>query len=136
LSNSRNRPVYAVAILLVIVAGLTSRSSLASYLPMVIATYAGDVLWALTLFLVLGFGLVRAHPGTIALLTIVLSFCVEFSQLYKAGWLDAIRDTHAGALLLGAGFKWSDLVCYTIGCLLGVVGETVSRAKGRGWTRR
>jgi len=126
--DKRNRPTYAVVILLVIVTGLASRSSLAGYLPSFLATYAGDTLWALAIFLVLGFVFPRARPSVIALLAIALSFGVELSQLYQAEWINAIRHTRMGALTLGFGFKWSDLLCYTAGCVLGLAGETLAGA--------
>lgn len=50
---------------------------------------------------------------------ISLSFCfvIEFSQLYHAEWIDQIRDTSLGGLVLGYGFLWSDsdIEAYTIG---------------------
>ena len=125
MTDKRNRRMYAVVIVLVIITGLASRSSLACYLPSFIAAYAGDTLWALTVFLVLGFVFPRTHTAIVALLTIVISFGVEFSQLYQAEWINAIRNTKIGALTLGAGFKWSDLICYTTGCIIGIAGEFV-----------
>ena len=42
----------------------------------------------------------------------------EFSQLYRAPWIDAVRATRLGALVLGQGFLWSDLWCYAAGVTL------------------
>jgi hypothetical protein len=125
----------AVLIVLTIAAGLTSRSSLAGHLPAFVATYAGDTFWALTLFLVLGLVVPTARSGTIAVATLALSFAVEFSQLYQAGWINAIRDTRIGALILGHGFLWTDLACYTAGCAAGWLGEVVVTAVGMGRLR-
>ena len=36
-------------------------------------------------------------------------------------WIDAIRNTTLGGLILGFGFLWSDLVCYTIGIIVGAI---------------
>ncbi len=126
-SRRRDRLVYAIIIAVVIAAGLGSRSDLAVHLPEFIATYAGDTLWTLTVFLVLGFVFPIASTAVIALVTLAISYGVEISQLYQAEWINAIRDTRIGALVLGAGFKWSDLVCYTAGCAAGVAGELLSR---------
>ena len=52
-------------------------------------------------------------------------FAVEMSQLYHAPWIDAIRDTRLGGLVLGHGFHERDLVCYGAGVLLGVLIERV-----------
>ncbi|MHC4566935.1 MAG: ribosomal maturation YjgA family protein [Planctomycetota bacterium] len=130
--DKRNRQTYAVVIVLVIMTGLASRSSGADYLPSFFATYAGDTLWALTVFLVLGFIFPGVRTGVAALLTIALSFGVELSQLYQAEWINTIRETRIGALTLGAGFKWSDLVCYTGGCVLGLAGETLTGIAEKG----
>ena len=48
---------------------------------------------------------------------------VELSQLYHSPWIDQIRDTTVGGLILGYGFLWSDIVCYGVGIVVGCVGE-------------
>jgi glycopeptide antibiotics resistance protein len=128
-NESRSRPAYALCIALVVLAGLASRSGLANHLPPFLATYAGDTLWALMVFLILGFLFPKARTRTIALATIAFSFAIEFSQLYQAGWINAIRHTRIGALVLGFGFLWSDLLCYTAGCALGAAGEFLSKRR-------
>jgi hypothetical protein len=96
-----------------------------SILPGFIATYAGDTLWALAAFL--GFGLVlpRAPTRTIAALALAFSLAVELSQLYHAPWIDSIRHTTLGGLILGFDFVWSDLACYAVGVGLGALIERV-----------
>ena len=129
MNQSRSRPAYALLIALVVLAGLATRSPLGSHLPPFLSTYAGDTLWALMVFLILGFLFPKARTGTIALATIAFSFSIEFSQLYQANWINAVRHTRIGALVLGFGFLWSDLLCYTAGCALGAAGEFL--LKGR-----
>ena len=129
----RSRPLYAVLILLTVAAGLASRSSLAAQLPAFVAIYAGDTLWALTLFLVLGFSFPRTGPGLLAIVALTLAFFVEFSQLYQARWINAVRDSRVGALVLGRGFLWSDLICYAAGVGAGwsseLMGEALSQSE-------
>ncbi len=48
---------------------------------------------------------------------------IEISQLYHDPWIDAIRQTTLGGLILGFGFLWSDLACYAVGVGLGVMIE-------------
>jgi hypothetical protein len=131
MTKKRNRLTYSLVLGLVIVAGLLSRSSLALYLPAFISAYAGDTLWALALFLTLCILLPGIRLVVIAFLTITISFSVEFSQIYRAEWINMIRSTRIGALFLGVGFKWSDLPCYTIGCLMGVTGEVLASVRQR-----
>jgi hypothetical protein len=58
-----------------------------------------------------------------------LSFLVEISQLYHAPWTDSIRQTTLGGLVLGFGFLWSDLACYSVGIAVGVVAESSINAR-------
>jgi len=110
----RNRPAYVVGIGVVVALGLASRRY-ADALPAFIARYAGDTLWAVMMFGLIGL-LASSWPTTrVALATLVVSYGVEVSQLFHAPWLDAIRHTRLGGLVLGYGFLWSDLVCYTVG---------------------
>ena len=124
--GSRRNPFLVLAlILLVACLGIGSRR-FASRLPGLVTTYAGDTLWALAAFL--GFGLVlpRASTWRVALVALGFSVLIEVSQLYHAPWIDSIRRTTAGGLLLGYGFVWSDLACYAVGVGLGILIEQMS----------
>ena len=121
---TRNRICQALALAVVILAGLGSRSDWAgAHLPAFVGTYAGDTLWGLMVFLGLGLLFPRGRTAVLATVALTISFGVEASQLYQAEWLNGLRATRLGALILGAGFLWSDLLCYTVGILLGAVGE-------------
>ena len=115
---SRRRWLYVVGIALVICAGLAARSK-AVGLPPFVAKYAGDALWALMVFLGLGFLLPRRSTTTIMALAAAVSVAVEFSQLYHAPWIDAIRRTWPGRLALGETFAWPDIAAYLIGIAVG-----------------
>jgi len=43
------------------------------------------------------------------------SFLIEFSQLLKYDWIEHLRSYKIIALVIGYGYKTSDLICYTIG---------------------
>jgi len=112
------RTIYLAIAFITMLLGLASRSSL-FVLPELLASYAGDTLWALMVF-----WLIRAlEPSASilrsALLAICFSFFIEFSQLYHAPWIDDIRATRLGGLVLGFGFLLSDLVCYLLGIVIG-----------------
>lgn len=124
---TRNRLCQTLALVVVVLAGLGSRSAWAgTHLPSFVVTYAGDALWALMVFLGLGLLLPRTRTSVVAALAFVIAFGVEASQLYQGGWLNRIRATRLGALTLGSGFLWSDLLCYSVGILAGVVGERLA----------
>ena len=55
--------------------------------------------------------------------SLLFCFAIEFSQLYKAPWINDLRHTLFGKLVLGAGFLWTDLLCYVVGVTIGMVIE-------------
>ncbi|PGZ07378.1 hypothetical protein COE30_17700 [Bacillus cereus] len=122
MNTKRNRLLYVVFIIIVIILGLSSRK-FAFALPDLLNDYLGDALWALMIFT--GFGFLFPKIETKKLVYISLIFCygIEISQLYHAAWIDNIRATTLGGLVLGYGFLWSDLVAYTIGVGVGMFSE-------------
>ncbi|MCM3737576.1 DUF2809 domain-containing protein [Bacillus cytotoxicus] len=122
MTYKRNRLLYAIMTIIVIVLGLTSRK-MAHVLPHILNTYLGDALWALMIFIGFGFIFNSAQTKVVALFSLSFCYIIEFSQLYHASWIDHIRETTLGGLILGYGFLWSDLLAYTIGIGVGVIGE-------------
>lgn len=127
-TSQRSRAWYVALVLFTMLAGLASRRPELG-LPGFLATYAGDTLWALLVFWLLGLVFVGKSRNWVA--TVALGFCffIETSQLYQAPWLNSLRATLPGSLVLGHGFLWRDLLCYTAGVALGWLLET-------GWQRR
>ena len=116
----RTRFVYLIAATVVVIAGLASRRY-RQQLPAFLAEYAGDTLWALMLFLLVSTLLAGRPVLARAAISLTLAFLVEISQLYHAPWIDSIRQTTLGGLVLGFGFLWTDLICYAVGIALGLV---------------
>ncbi|NTV64927.1 MAG: DUF2809 domain-containing protein, partial [Oscillochloris sp.] len=112
-SPHRARWRIIAAILLVIPLGLLTRSGLP--MPGLVAAYGGDTLYATLVFLLVALAWPQAATWRLGLLALGLCVAVELSQLYHAPWLDAIRATTLGRLVLGSGFLWSDLACYAVG---------------------
>ena len=125
----RNRLVQIILVMLVCLLGIGFRRY-ARVLPGFIAAYAGDTLWALAAFLGIGLIFSRAQTRTIALLAMSFSAAIDFSQLYHAPWIDSIRQTPLGGLILGFEFLWSDLACYALGVGLDVAIEIIARYVG------
>lgn len=115
----RNRLLYLILTIIVMILGLLSRKI--SGLPKIIELYSGDILWALMVFLLFAFLFNKKSTIFIISWAIIFSYSIEISQLYHAPWIDAIRNTVLGGLILGFGFLWSDLVCYTIGVIIGII---------------
>ena len=125
--RTRRKPApWIVLLLLTVALGLGSRRY-ATSLPRFVAAYAGDTLWATAAFLGFGLLLPRASTWRVALLAMSLSVLVEVGQLYHAPWIDSIRRTRLGGLILGYDFVWSDLACYAVGVVLGILIERIGR---------
>jgi hypothetical protein len=110
--------------------GLASRR-FGEHLPEFVARYAGDTLWALLAFLAMSCLRPRASLGRRAAGALLFAYAIELSQLYRAPWIDAVRRTTLGGLVLGFGFLWSDLLCYAIGILFGAAIDFAVRRERR-----
>ena len=111
-----------MAAVAVVILGLSSRKY-SQVLPELLASYAGDTLWALTAFLMIGMLFPRWSTPRVGVAALLFAFAIELSQLYHSPWADGIRYTRIGGLILGYGFLWSDLLCYSVGVALGCILE-------------
>ncbi|WP_254563111.1 ribosomal maturation YjgA family protein [Dyadobacter diqingensis] len=118
-TSGRNRITYFFLTILTIALGLTSRK-MADQFPKLVNLYLGDALWALMIFLIAGFLFNKHSTLRTTLYSAVFCYLIEISQLYHAPWIDAIRATTPGALVLGYGFLWSDILAYSIGIGVGL----------------
>lgn len=127
-----------MATILVIFVGLASRS-VPELFPVILGKYPGDALWALMVFFGLGFFWPNASIGGLAISALSISYLDEISQLYQAAWINDIRHTTLGHLVLGSTFSWLDMLSYTIGISIVVVGEITThilRSLIQGYRRR
>ena len=103
-----------------LVCGLATRP-LRGVIAPELAENLGDALWAVLIYLLIALVWRRQASGRIALAALVVSVVVECSQLCHAPWIEAIRKTTLGGLVIGWGFAWGDLVAYAggiLGCVL------------------
>ncbi|WP_331457300.1 ribosomal maturation YjgA family protein [Bacillus sp. FJAT-22090] len=120
-SQYRNmRILYLIAIAITILLGIASRKWGLLLMPF-LALNAGDVLWAMMVYFGFRFLLAHKRTLTVVMLSFLFSFCVEFSQLYQEDWINQIRGTSLGALILGKGFLTEDLIRYTAGIIFATV---------------
>ena len=54
-----------------------------------------------------------------AILTLLFTYAVEISELFEPYWLEILRSTRLGRLIMGYAFKWTDIAAYTIGVAVG-----------------
>lgn len=110
------RLIYSLAILATLALGLSTRM-FSEAMPPFVALHFGDALWAAMVYFGCRF-LWPAKPLLLALcLSLAFSYLIEFSQLYQADWINNIRSNTLGALVLGRGFLWIDLLRYLAGVL-------------------
>jgi len=119
---NKSRVTYFIAICIVLVLGFASRQF--SIIPF----FIGDVLWALMIFLIFRFLFINIDAKSLVLLSLSFCFIIEISQLYQAEWINNIRHTTLGGLILGHGFLWIDIVAYTAGIIIGALFESILRS--------
>jgi hypothetical protein len=87
----------------------------------IVTKYGGDTIWAAMFLFLLRVFFTKILLWKLALFGYALGVADEILQLYQAPWVQAIRQTKLGGLLLGFGFLWSDIVCYAIGICIACV---------------
>lgn len=112
---SKLRLTYFTLTIATIIAGLLSRNF--KFIPL----FIGDILWALMVYFIVCFLFINKPSKFIIIASLLFCYAIEFSQLYKAPWINELRHTIFGKLVLGEGFLWSDLLCYTVGVGIGVL---------------
>ena len=114
----RSRFICFVLSIFVIILGLLSRKY-ADFFPDFINVFLGDSLWALMIYSFSAMIFKSKSSNRLLILSLLVCYIVEFSQLYQAPWINQIRQTTIGHLVLGNTFVWTDLVSYTLGVLVG-----------------
>ena len=110
------RASYLTIAIVVVAAGLFIRHK-SAWFPAIVNLYLGDLLYAVVMFLAVSFVWPRQGRAVRAIAALLFCFAIEFSQLYQADWINAVRRTLPGKLVLGAGFLWSDLLAYSLGVI-------------------
>lgn len=103
---------YTSAVIALIALGLLSRRING------IPDACGDALWAMMVFCCWRIVLVLRPLKIVAVVALITSYLVEFSQILSFDLLVRLRSTFLGHMLLGQGFLWIDLLAYTIGIIV------------------
>lgn len=61
----------------------------------------------------------------IAIISLLICFGIEFSQLYQGEWMIELRKTLLGRYVLGQGFLWTDILAYTFGIAFAFYSEKI-----------
>lgn len=121
----RSRPVYFVLIIVTIAIGLLSRH--VAGIPL----FIGDILWALMVYFIVRFLFISKSITWISVACLLFCYAIEFSQLYQAPWINNIRHTLIGGLILGETFLWGDMLCYTVGTAIGILIDKTILSKSK-----
>ncbi len=110
---------YLLFIVFTIIIGLLSRHY--TFIPL----FIGDVLWATLVYFLFRFVFINKPVKAIVIYSLLFSYAMEFSQLYTEPWIERLRQTLFGKLVLGSVFNWGDLLSYTVGVFIGVLIEVL-----------
>ena len=103
------RFVYFILALLTIVLGIASRKIVG------IPLFVGDILYAVMVYFGFRWVFLKSKRPWQIVLPLLFCFAIEIQQLSTTKALVAIRETTLGHYVLGQGFLWSDLLCFTMG---------------------
>ena len=110
------RLAYACALACLCIVAIAVRKAHGSA-PNFFNTYFPDTAWTMAVYCLLGLIFDRS-PLFNLVGALAISYFVELSQLWHPAFLETIRATRVGGLILGYGFLWSDLLCYAAGALI------------------
>lgn len=114
--------VRACLCLVVIAAGLALRGlGLGLGLPAFVVKYGASMLWGMMVFFLVAIGASRFSAVRTALIAAAIAIGVELFRLVHFPWLDALRLTLPGALLLGRIFSVWNMVAYGCGIAAGAL---------------
>jgi hypothetical protein len=111
------RSIFLINILAIVPLGYLVRFS--PFLPEVIRDLGGNIAYETLLILLVLFVKSSANRSNVAIGVFLVTCALEFLQLNRSPWLQAIRGTTIGRLILGTDFVWSDFIGYAIGCYCG-----------------
>jgi hypothetical protein len=109
------RLTYFFLIITTILVGLLSRHI--EGIPM----FIGDILWGLMVYFIVRLLFINKSIKWDTIVSLLFCYSIEFSQLCQAPWINSIRHTAIGGLILGETFFWGDMVFYTIGVSAGIL---------------
>jgi hypothetical protein len=121
----KSRLIVLALICITIILGLLSRHYPA------IPLFIGDILWATNVYFIVRLLFMNKNSKWVVVASLTFCYLIEFSQLYKAAWINQLRHTLFGRLVLGETFLWGDLLSYTVGVGIAVLVEKLICEKDR-----
>jgi hypothetical protein len=115
---TRNRFWLVPGLIAVIALGLASRKY--PLFPAFLGKYPGDAFWAMMVYFALTVIKPNARVLMVGIVSLAISCLDEFSQMYQVQWLNSIRSTTIGHLILGTMFSWNDILAYLVGIAIAI----------------
>ncbi len=115
----KSRIYYFTLFLFIIFLGICSRKTTLAPL------WIGDFLYAVMIYFLVRIFLPFKNAFSIALLSLLICYSIEFLQLYQGEWMIELRKTLFGRYVLGQGFLWEDILAYTFGIITVFVFEKI-----------
>ncbi|RAW12237.1 DUF2809 domain-containing protein [Paenibacillus taichungensis] len=117
----KDRLIYFIAVIITMAAGLASRH-FGELLPDFVREHFGDALWAAMIYFGVRMVWMNRSKELALIVSLLFSWAVECSQMIQIAWLNEVRSTMLGALILGRGFLVMDLLRYAVGilCVYGI----------------
>lgn len=112
------RLILAIAIFIIVPLGYIIRFSTIPGLEW-LNDFLGGVAYEIFWILLVMFLSPRSSVVSVAVGVCLATCALEFLQLWKPPFLQAMRATLAGRLVLGNAFTWSDFINYFIGSFVG-----------------
>jgi glycopeptide antibiotics resistance protein len=113
---SKDRLIYFTAVIITMAAGLASRR-FGELLPDFVHEHFGDALWAAMIYFGVRMVWINRSREWAMIVSLMFSWAIECSQIIQTPWLNEVRSTVLGALILGHGFLAMDLLRYAVGIL-------------------
>lgn len=113
-SIMKKRILYLTIIAVTVVTGITVRAK-KDWFPDIVNLYLGDILYAFMMYFIVCFISLKFNSRLKFIIALLICYLIEISQLYKSAWINSLRVTTLGKLVLGSGFLWSDLLAYALG---------------------
>ncbi len=111
------RNIILVCLILTVILGLATKfyeGIFSQWLNNSFSSIFSEAFWILLVIFIRP----QLPPGFVAFWVFLVTSFLEFLQLWKPPFLQAIRATLIGRLLLGNTFVWWDFLYYILGCTL------------------
>jgi len=117
MNRMTKRLIYLLILFIIISIGLYSKRMTGKITEIIDLK---DVVWAMMVYFLFRIVFINWSIKKVAAVGMLFSIVVEVSQLYHDDWIDKLRSTFLGGIILGSGFVWSDLSAYLCGVVFGI----------------